>query len=433
MSGEKPGGRVTGGVRLQPGLRMTVFWVAAALFLAGGLIFLLPSLLNVRAARANGVSANVAVHRDQLRETEADLAQGLISPEQQALARREIERRVLEDTAQVDAPTAVQPARRTALALALLLPLASVLTYLQLGRPDAVVPQIVSTPAAPDASARHGVKPEQIQQMAAALAERLQAQPQDLEGWLMLGRSYTALGRYADAVAAFRRAQAISPQDAGILADLADLTGMAQGKRLAGEPARLIQRALDLDPRHVKALALAGSAAFEMKDYAAARGYWGRLLAVVPADSPMAKSMQGSLAEAARLEGTGGQATAPVVLATASATKAISGEVRLSAELQQRVAAGDTLFVFARAAEGSRMPLAIVRLQAQGEPVAFTLDDSQAMSPNQKLSGAASVVVGARISRSGQATPQSGDLVGQSAPLAPGTRGLVLVVDRVQP
>ncbi len=139
--------------------------------------------------------------------------------------------------------------------------------------------------------------------MAAALAERLQAQPQDLEGWLMLGRSYTALGRYADAVAAFRRAQALSPQDAGILADLADLTGMAQGKRLAGEPARLVQRALDLDPRHVKALALAGSVAFEAQDYAAARGYWQRLLAVVPPDSPLAKAMAGSIAQATQLEG----------------------------------------------------------------------------------------------------------------------------------
>lgn len=421
---------------------MTVFWAVAALFLLGALLMLLPALLQPGAGGVSLSSANLAVHRDQLREAEGDLAAGLLGADQLAQTRREIQRRVLEDGgAAVSALASAGPARRTAWLLALLIPLASVLTYLQLGDPQAVVPAL---PAAP--GDRHSVTPDQIQKMVAALGERLKAQPDDAEGWLMLGRSYTALGRYRDAATALRRAQALVPPNATLLADLADVVGMANNKRLAGEPARLVQQALDLDPRHVKALALAGSVSFEAKDYPGARRHWGQLLAVLPADSPMARSVQGSMAEAAQLEAGGpvaagpggggaGGSTAEAAAAPVAGSRAtaISGQVVLSPELAARVAAGDTLFIFARAAQGPRMPLAILRRPADGQPADFTLDDAMAMAPNLKLSGFAQVVVGARISRSGNATPQPGDLVGQSGVVAPGAQGLRIVIDRVQP
>ena len=421
---------------------MTVFWAVAALFLLGALLMLLPALLQPGAGGVSLASANLAVHRDQLREAEGDLAAGLLGADQLAQTRREIQRRVLEDGgAAASALSNAGPARRTAWLLALLIPLASVLTYLQLGDPQTVVPAL---PAAP--GDRHSVTPDQIQKMVAALGERLKAQPDDAEGWLMLGRSYTALGRYRDAATALRRAQALVPPNATLLADLADVVGMANNKRLAGEPARLVQQALDLDPRHVKALALAGSVSFEAKDYPGARRHWGQLLAVLPADSPMARSVQGSMAEATQLEAGGpvaagpggggaGGSTAEAAAAPAAGSRAtaISGQVVLSPELAARVAAGDTLFIFARAAQGPRMPLAILRRPADGQPADFTLDDAMAMAPNLKLSGFAQVVVGARISRSGNATPQPGDLVGQSAAVSPGAQGLRVLIDRVQP
>ncbi len=405
---------------------MTVFWIVAALFVGAALLFLLPPLLAPRVSGLSLAGANGVVHGQQLREAEDDLAAGLISPERLQQLQREAARRLREDSAPDAGLRHTGPARRTALLLALLVPLASVLTYRQLGRPEGVAPQLAARSEAA-AGARHAVTAEQIQQMVSALAERLQAQPADREGWLMLGRSYTALGRYRDAAAAFRRALELAPPEAGLLADLADVTGMAQGKRLAGEPARLIQQALDADPRHVKALALAGSVAFEARDYAAARGYWQRLLTVVPADSPVARSVQGSIAEATQLE-QGGAAPGG-----AAAAEAVQGEVVVSPALAARVRPGDTLFVFARAEQGPRMPLAIQRLPLQGGPLRFRLDDSQAMAPNLRLSGFDRVVLGARISRSGNATPQSGDLVGQSGPLAPGTRDVQIVIDRVQP
>ena len=426
---------------------MVMFWVVAALLLLGALLLVLPALWSPRAAapgQAGG--ANVAVYRDQLREAERDLAADLITPDRFEQLRSEIQRRVLEDTQAVATPGgSLQPARRMALALALVIPAASIATYLALGEPEATAP-FVPPPAASADGARHEVTEEQIQRMVAALAERLKAEPANPEGWLMLGRSYTALGRYPDAVIAFRKASALMPGNANVLADLADVLGMAQGKRLAGEPARLVQQALDADPRNVKALALAGSVAFEAKDYAAARGYWERLVAVVPPDSEMARSVQGSIAEARQLEsgapgspatpatpGATAAAAPPAAPAAAAADVKLTGEVVLSPELAARVAAGDTLFVFARAAQGPRIPLAILRQPVGQWPVRFKLDDSMSMAPDLKLSGHAQVVVGARVSKSGNAMPQSGDLVGQSGTVAHTAQGLRIVIDKTQP
>lgn len=283
---------------------MTVFWLVAALFVLGALLMLLPPLWRDGRPRDPGRRAtNLAVQRDHWREAERDLADGQITIEGFAQARAEIERRVHEDVVAADAGPvfAGRPARVAAVVIGLSLTLASVATYLALGRPEAASPQPArAAPAARES--RPGLTPEQIQARVAALAERLKATPGDAEGWLMLGRSYAALGRYRDAAIAVRRAHELVPRDAGLLADLADILAMAQGKRLDGEPALLVQRALDLDPRHVKALALAGSVAFEARDYGAARGYWERLAAVLPPDSAMLASVRGSLAEAASLE-----------------------------------------------------------------------------------------------------------------------------------
>lgn len=410
---------------------MTVFWAVVAMLLAGVLLMLLPALWRGRGGGepVSTLAVNLAVYRDQWREAEADLGDGLIAPERLAEAREDIQRRWLEEGAPA---SAVPPAaaagrfsRASAVLLLFALPLASVLTYLQLGD---LRPLAEAQPAAPAAAgAQHSLTPGQIEARVAALAERLKASPGDAEGWVMLGRSYVVLGRYRDAAMAWRRAVDLRPPDATLLADLADVVAMAQGKRLAGEPAALVQRALDADPRHVKALALAGSVAFEARDYPAARGYWERLLAVVPAQSDVARSIEGSIAQATRMEAALGG------IAPATTAPPLTGEVSLSPALAARVQPGDTLFVFARAAEGSRMPLAILRQPVGAWPLRFVLSDALAMSPEHRLSSQAQVVVGARISRSGNATPQSGDLLGSSAVVSSSAQGLRLVIDQVQP
>lgn len=413
---------------------MTLLWIGIALLLALALAWLLPSLWRPGAASPAAAGANVAVYRDQLQEAERDLAADLITPERYQQLKAEIQRRVLEDTAAASAPAAAgSSARRTALALAVLIPLASVATYLAIGQPRAV--QALAADAESPA-----VGAAQIEDMVARLAERLQAEPANPEGWQMLARSYAALGRHADALAALRKLDQLQPDNPDTLADLADVMAMSQGRSLAGEPARLVDKALALNPQHPKALALAGTIAFDAGDYRKASDQWQRLLAQLPPDSELARTVQGSIDEAERLAAAGGAAvpspSVPSASASAPAAAAaarLSGEVALSPELAARVAAGDTVFVYARAAEGPRMPLAIVRQPAGSWPLRFTLDDSSAMSPQSRLSGARSVVVVARISKSGNAMPQSGDLIGESAPMSPHAQGLRIVVDRVQP
>jgi cytochrome c-type biogenesis protein CcmH len=406
---------------------MVMFWIIAAMLLAGALMLLMPSLWRPGVQPAiDAREAALAVRRDQWHELEADVAAGRLDAAQLAQARADLDRCAREDAALHDATAGGSPARRTALVLALWLPAASVGLYLLLGNP------LATTPAAAT-MARHSTQPEQVQQMVAALAERLKTQPADLDGWTMLGRSYVALGRYRDASTALQRASALAPNDAGLLADLADVTGMARGRKLAGEPSRLIQKALDIDPNHVKALALAGTAAFDAQDYEGARSFWQRLLAVVPADSPLARSVQGSLAQVQQAAGGAATIATTTNEPVAAVAPGLSGQVSISAELASRMAAGDTLFVFARAVQGPRMPLAIVKRAASVLPASFALDDTMAMAPELRLSGYSEVIVGARISKSGNATPQSGDLIGQSAPVRVGAKDLRIVIDRVQP
>jgi cytochrome c-type biogenesis protein CcmH len=211
---------------------------------------------------------------------------------------------------------------------------------------------------------------------------------------------------------------------------------MAQGRRLQGEPERLIAQALKIDPRNVKALALAGTVAFENKDFKGAIAHWQKILEIVPPDSDMADSIRDSIADAEKLGGgppklaAGAAKTkpAPPRAAAPASGGVVSGTVQLAPALAARVAPGDTVFVFARAAEGPRMPLAVTRKLVRELPAAFTLDDSMAMGAGMKISDFPRVVVGARISKSGTPAAQPGDFEGLSAPISVGATGIVVVI-----
>ncbi|KQW66762.1 tetratricopeptide repeat protein [Methylibium sp. Root1272] len=343
-------------------------------------------------------------------------------------------------------PAGAPPRRRLGLAAALAV-FAIVIAgggYGWLGAPDLLElgPGTRSAAAPPpDGASAAASDPAraQIAAMVDQLAERLKSRPDDAEGWQMLSRSYAALGRHAEAAEAFRKAIPLNPRDASLLVDLAaSLVAMDRGA-MQGEPAGLVERALAIDPAHPKALAFAGLIAFDRKDYPTAVKHWEALARVEPADSPFSQQIRASVAQARQLAGMpSGAEAAPA--ATPSATSAsppagaparVSGTVRIAPSLKDRVAPDDTLFVFARAADdggGPRMPLAILRRQAKDLPLQFTLDDSLSMSPAARLSGATRVIVGARLSRSGNAMPQPGDLQGLSAAVAVGTTGLQIEI-----
>jgi cytochrome c-type biogenesis protein CcmH len=277
--------------------------------------------------------------------------------------------------------------------------------------------------------------------LAQRLALKLRTQtPDDGEGWALLARSYVELKQYREAADAFSRAVKRIPSDATLLADYADALGVANGKTLRGEPAALVQRALKADPKHPKALALAASAAFEDKKYRHAIDYWEELRTLLTPTSDEAKGIEANIAEANALLGAKSVA-APTSLAAALAAAvdaaptsgggAISGTVRVAPDLAEKVSSGDTLLVYAKAVARSGPPLAVVRVAATGLPLAFRLDDSQAMVPELRLSSVSEVALTARVSHSGAATPQSGDLQGVIQPVKVGAQGVELVMDQV--
>ena len=404
-----------------------IFLSAAALLLLVVLGLLLRPLLrrNAPSTIASRQALNTAIYRDQLTELERDRAAGSLSEVDYEQAREELQRRLLADASESDLlPSSSGPAWRSALALVLALPIAAAALYAWLGTPAALQP-IQEQP-----QADHPVTQAQIEQMVAALAARLKQHPEDIKGWIMLARSYKALGRYDDAARAFAHIGDAMDSDPELLSEYADLLAVRAGGKLDGKPMELVNKALALDPNNTMALALAGTAAFGKKNYAEAVKYWERLQKILPPDSDDAKSIAAAVAEARTKEG-GHSATKT---APADAAKgAVSGRVTLAPALGGKIQPGDTLFVFARAVDGARMPLAVERVHAGDLPLSFTLDDSLALNPELKISSAKEVKVEALISKSGNAKPQKGDLIGESAVVKPGAKGVQVVIDRAVP
>jgi cytochrome c-type biogenesis protein CcmH len=407
---------------------MTMFLAISAVLVIGALLFVLPPLLSRKDNKSIARSAvNTAVYRDQLHELESDLAAGTLSQDNYENARRELEARLLQDVATADAPApAAAKGHRVAIAAGIAVPLVAGLLYFLVGTPQALSPEAL---AGKDPS--HPMDEQQIVAMVERLADRMKQNPDDAEGWAMLARSYSVIGRFNDATRAYGEAVRRIPNNAQLYADYADALAMAQGRNLRGEPEKLIARALQIDPTNVKALALAGTVAFDKKDYASAVAHWQGILKVAPPDSEIARSVNSSIAEAQALAAGGAAPAQRQQAAAASPQKsaALTGVVKLAPELASKVAPNDTVFIYARAAEGPRAPLAVMRKAARELPAKFTLDDSMAMAPNMKLSSFDRVIVAARVSKTGNAAPQPGDLHGTSVAVANSANDVSVVID----
>jgi len=400
---------------------MTAFLISAAVLLLLAVAIVVRPLLRV--GSGSGVArekANLEIYRDQVAEIENDLKSGVLGTEQFDQAKADLERRVLEEAARpAEAVTEGRRGRATPIAVGVLIPVTAVLLYLQFGTLEGLT---VSKHAAGDVSS---ITAGHFQEMTEKLAARMRDNPNDAEGWMMLGRAYRAMERFEEAVGALRKAVALAPDNADLLADLAEALALKNGRTLAGESTKLLDRALKLDPDNDKILALSGSAAFERKDYRAAIRHWEALLKHPGVSGELAQALRGGIAEARTLS------TGKKAVAATSATGRISGTVRLDAALRAQAAPEDTVFVYARAAQGPRMPLAIVKAQVKDLPYNFLLDDSMAMMPEMKLSAFEEVIVGARVSKSGGAKPVAGDLEGTSATARPGAKGVTVTINQV--
>jgi cytochrome c-type biogenesis protein CcmH len=413
---------------------MTLFWILCAALLLVALVFVVWPLWR-KSAKSNEVlrdAANLEILRDQSVELDADLKNSLLSQESYEQGRHELQVRLIEEVKPSDAP-AVQrsPARVLAMVLVVLIPLCSVMLYLKLGNIGAMLPQEQHT-----ANEEFGVLRSEaaLQELEAKLVKM----PENPDGWLVLARSYSELQRFPEAVHAYEQLVKLVPNESQLWTNYADALAMTNNQSLLGEPTKLLVKALALDPNNNTALALAGSAAMERGDYVTAITHWQKLLSLLPPDYPDIQMIQGGLKQAREYLAMqkGGReklASMPAVAekSPANAAAAITGKVSLSKAMAGKVSPDDVVFILARAAEGPKMPLAVIRKQVKDLPMDFTLDDSMAMQPQLKLSGFDKVIVVARISKSGTPIAQSGDIEGLSAPVTPGAKGLTISIDSV--
>jgi len=436
---------------------MIIFWIVAALLTLAALLFLLPPLLQLGKKDDEYVieqdELNVSIYKDQMIELEQDLLNDVITKDQCEQGKQELEQRLLEDVTVTSGGATARAAgasKITAGIVSLAVVAITVPLYLQLGKVELVDPvaQEVAVPSKAAGEMTQEEMTDQVAMMVSQLSARLEKDPSDVQGWAMLGRSYYALSRYGDAVAAFSKAVSIVDNDAQLLTDYADAMAMSSGEQtLEGRPMQLIMRALNLDPQNQKALWLAGTAAYERADFESALIYWRRILAMLDPNSETARTMAGNIAETEQLMqsqrsnssagSNSGSASIPASATAAPVAAAagskVSGVVTLSQSLAAEVLPTDTIYIFARAMRGPRMPLAILKTEAGKMPIEFTLDDSMAMDASMNLSSTTEVMVMARISRSGNATPQSGDMQGGVQNVKIGASGIEIVIDEVIP
>ena len=417
---------------------MAVFWTLAGLMTAVALAFVLVPLLRARPpAGPSAMEANLEALRGQRRELEADIAAGVVAAEAREQVLDELLHRADADLAATPPPVVPDRGKPwvAVAAAALGIPALAFGLYLAIGTPLAMDPRAAASTAGGET-----MDQKSVEDLVAKLAVKVRERPDDARGWSLLARSTAALGRFEESAKAYEHLATLVPNDAQVLADYADSLGMAQGEKLAGKPFELVKKALEIDPTNKKALALAATASMELGRNAESISYWERLAAALPPGSDDEKEVQEVLGELRRktvgapsLAAAPKTAAPPKAAAPAAAGKSVSGVVTVAPEVASRIQAGDTLFVFARAEGGPRAPLAVLRGSAKELPLRFALDDSMAMSPQWSLSGASDVRIEARVSKSGNAMPQPGDVIGSSSVVKPGARDVRIVLDKVLP
>jgi cytochrome c-type biogenesis protein CcmH len=373
----------------------------------------------------------------QLQQLKDQQASGALDPAQYEQSKAQLERRILELVVGDAAATSRPPLRLLALLTVFVLAVAvSGYAWKRAQGPMVEVAESAEGTGDTAVSADQQAASDQIVAMVDKLAQRLKEQPDDADGWTMLARSYSVMGRNDDAIDAYAKAIALRKDDASLMADYADALALKNNRNLDGEPMAWVERALKIDPKNLKALALAGVHAYDRKDYAGAVKQWEKVVQYGAPDNPFVLQFGPAIDQARAQAGMPAGAPVPSAAAKAqaaspNASASVSGRVALSAALAAQAQPQDTVFVFARPATGTGLPLAVLRKQVKDLPFEFTLDDSMAMSPTNALSGADSVVVSARISKSGNAFAQPGDLLGQTAPVPVGTQGLQITIDQV--
>ena len=399
-----------------------------------------------RAARAvtpaserENVLSQVAVYREHLAELQHELAQGTLDQAGFDASHEELTQRLLEDAPPKTTAASVATPRWRALVatLAVSIPVLSFGLYFVVGTPVGIDPLLAN-----QVGGDEQISTDKLQSMADQLRQRLAENPNNAEGWVMLGRIERALGHFDPADEAFKKSLAIAAND-DVRIERAEVLAQKNQGKFDGEPWEIIQSVLKADPEHGNALLLAGSAAFSQGQFQDSLKYWDKVRGLLPASSPDLPALVEAINKARErlnmpaldpntVVAQAPQTPAPVAKPTqgknAPGAERLAGRVSLDPALASQVSPSDTVFIYANAADGPRMPLAIVRTTVDKLPYDFVLDDSMAMNPQMKLSHISAVMVRARISRSGNAMAQPGDLGVSAGPIKPGSKEKINLV-----
>jgi cytochrome c-type biogenesis protein CcmH len=430
---------------MSPFWSVSLFWIISILFVAGALVLVLPPLLRKRAGpdKLGRRDINISVYRDQLKEMEADRANGLLADDQFQTAKLELEARLAEDALVPDvaSTTAASGNRRIGYGLGVLLPIAAFGIYFWLGDPTSLI-DIADSQSGPDNTpAMAGAPPgHDIAKLIQKVEEKVKASPDDGEAWTMLARSYVVAERWPDALRAYEKASELLPQDASVLTGYAEALAINNNRVLAGKPMELVQQALKIEPDNIKGLELSGVNALQERKYTEASNYFKRMLTLLPPESTYAQDILAAQKEAeqmahpgiAGLDNLSSQPPADEKTPSMASGATIKGSVDIAPALKSRLAASDVLFLFARAGQGGP-PVAAIRASAGQLPMQFELNDSMAMNPANTLSQHQQVALVARVSKSGSPMGQAGDLEGTAPAVKVGAAGVKIVIDQVKP
>ena len=404
---------------------MITFYIAAIVLVLLVLAALFrPFFWKTTVHHASRQQLNAAIYKEEIAKLEKERSEGLIDGATYEISHAEMRQRLFQDTSEDDGVAVLGSPKKTIIALTIFIPVIAAAMYFWLGSAQQIA----------DGGAKQQVAQQDVEKMVAGLAAKMEQDPSNLKGWAMLARSYKVMGRPKDAEKAYDRAGSYLDTDPQLLADYADVSASNANGSFEGKPQAIINRALKADPNNMMALWLAGTADYNRGDYKGAVQVWGRLAKLLPADSEDMKMIQGSIMEArgkANLppEPLVSQATSPVV---AVSSKNINGTVEINPDLKSRIKPDYIVMVIARA-PGARMPVAIMRGKAADLPLRFVLNDALAMTPDTLISNLSEATIEVRISKSGQAKAEPGDLYSEIQTVKVGTNNLKVVVDQVRP
>jgi len=395
---------------------MSSFLIAAFLLLVLVLVLLLrPFIFPPKNEATSRRQMNAAIYREELDKLDAERAIGAVNDVDYEIVHAEIRQRLFQDTNEEDDRSVMGSSKKTIVGLCIFIILLSSGLYLTLGDAPRVAEQNMQQP----------MTQEGVEKMVNEFAAKMDKDPSNLKGWAMLARSYRVLGRNEEAAKAYERAGNFIDSDPQLLADYADTLAANNNGNFAGKPLQLINRALQLDPNNLMALWLSGTASYTAGNYKAAVQTWEKLAQQLPAGTEEARSIAESIAQARTKGGLKVENT------PTPSGKSISGKIELSANLKSTLKPGDVVMVIARK-PGERMPVAVLRVPAADFPMSFSLTDALAMNPSAPLSQLSEASIEVRISKTGMAKPEAGDLISSAQTVKLGTKNVVLLVDQIR-